>query len=92
MFRHVKKYSIFLSAVSPPMTYGVLSISESLKDLLRLKIQIIYDGYIGAFNISFGGGIRGGLKDSYDQAKAAHRMVTTLPFEPKNNRQTDRIN
>lgn len=101
LFRHLKKYSIFLNSVSPPMAYGVLSISDSLKDLfpfvpvmvetilLPFKNQIIYDGYIGAFNISFGGGIRSSFKDSYNEAKTAHGIIETLPFEPKSNRQTD---
>jgi len=70
LFRHLKKYSIFLSSGSPPKAYGVLSISDRLKDLfpyvpvlvetvlLPFKGQIVYDGYVGAFRISFGGGIR----------------------------------
>ena len=101
LFRHLKKYSIFLNSSSPPKSYGVLSISDSLKDLfpyvpvmvetvlLPFKGQIIYDGYIGAYNISFGGGIRGGFKDSYNEAKATYGIITSLPFEPKANKQTD---
>lgn len=101
LFRHLKKYSIFLNSSSPPKSYGVLSISDSLKDLfpyvpvmvetvlLPFKGQIIYDGYIGAYNISFGGGIRSGFKDSYNEAKATYGIITSLPFEPKANKQTD---
>lgn len=101
LFRHLKKYSIFLNSSSSPKPYGVLSISDSLKDLfpyvpvmvetvlLPFKEQIIYDGYIGAFNISFGGGIRTRFKDSYNEAKATYGIITSLPFEPKANRQTD---
>lgn len=101
LFRHLKKYSIFIDASSPPKSYGVLSISDGLKDLfpyvpvmvetvlLPFKGQIIYDGYIGAYNISFGGGVRSGFKDSYNEAKATYGIITSLPFEPKANKQTD---
>ena len=101
LFRHLKKYSIFLNSSSSPKPYGVLSISDSLKDLfpyvpvmietvlLPFKGQIIYDGYIGAHSISFGGGIRSGFKDSYNEAKATYGIITSLPFEQKANKQTD---
>lgn len=101
LFRHLKKYSIFLNSSSSPKPYGVLSISDSLKDLfpyvpvmvetvlLPFKGQIIYDGYIGAYNISFGGGIRSGFNDSYNEAKATYGIITSLPFEQKANKQTD---
>ena len=101
LFRHLKKYSVFINLSSPPKAYGVLSISDSLKNLfpylpvmvetvlLPFKGQIIYDGYIGAYNISFGGGTRRGFKDSYDEAKATYGIITSLPFEPKGKKQTD---
>lgn len=57
--------------------------------LLPFKGQIVYDGYIGAYNISFGGGIRSGFKDSYDEAKATYGITRSLPFEPKGKKQTD---
>lgn len=101
LFRHLKKYSIFLDASSSPKPYGVLSISDSLEDffpcvpvmvetvLLPFKGQIIYDGYIRPFNIIFGGGICNSLKNSYNEAKATYGIVTSLPFEPKAKQQSD---
>lgn len=101
LFRHLKKYSIFINPSSPAKAYGVLSLSDSLKDLfpylpvmvetvlLPFKGQIVYDGYVGAYNVSFGGGIRNGFKDSYDKAKATYGVITSLPFEPKSKEQTD---
>lgn len=103
LFRHLKKHSVFLNSTSSPKAYGVLSISDSLKDLfpfvpvmvetalLPFKGQIIYDGYVGAYNISFGGGVRSGFKASYDEAKAAYGIITTLPFETSDTKQTDEI-
>ena len=101
LFNHLKKYSVFLSSDSPSKAYGVLSISDSLKDLfpylpvmvetvlLPFKGQIIYDGYIRAYRISFGAGIRSSFKDAYEEAKAKYGIITTLPFEAKRGKQTD---
>jgi len=101
LYSHLKKYSVFLSSNSPSKAYGVLSISDSLKDLLPylpvmvetvllpFKGQIIYDGYIGTYCISFGAGIRSGFKDAYEGAKATYGIITTLPFEAKKYKQTD---
>lgn len=101
LFRYLKKYSIFLSSGSPPKAYGVLSISDRLKDLfpyvpvlvetvlLPFKGQIVYDGYVGAFRISFGGGIRRSFKEAYDEAKATYGIISTLPFETVRKEQTD---
>ncbi|MDZ7760190.1 MAG: hypothetical protein U5L00_08050 [Desulfovermiculus sp.] len=92
--RHLKKYTIFLSTSTPAVAYGVLSLTESLKDmfpyvpvlvqgvLLPFKNQIVYDGYLGAYSISFGGGVRRMLNNSYNEAKAAFGIVTSLPFDP----------
>jgi hypothetical protein len=101
LFRHLKKYSIFLASSSPPKAYGVLSLSDSLKDLfpfvpvmveavlLPFKGQIIYDGYVRTYSITFGGGIRRGFNDSYNEAKAAYGIIDSLPFESNKNAQAD---
>ena len=99
LFRHLKKYTIFLTTSSPEVAYGVLSLTESLKDmfpyvpvlvqgvLLPFKHQIVYDGYLGAYSISFGGGIRRMLNNSYNEAKATFGIVTSLPFDPSSQKQ-----
>jgi len=101
LFRHLKKHSIFLSSSSPPRTYGVLSISDRLKDLfpylpvmveaalLPFKGRIIYDGYLSGYRVHFGGGIRRGFKESYDQAKASFGIITSLPFIQTEQERTD---
>ena len=93
--RHLKKHTIFLTSGTSGVAYGVMSLGDDLKDmfpsvpsmvetvLLPFKGQIIYDGYIMAYGISFGGGIRGGLNDAYQEAKARFGVVTKLPFVPE---------
>ncbi len=100
LFRHLKKYTIFLSTSTPAVAYGVLSLTDALKDmfpyvpvlvqgvLLPFKNQIVYDGYLGAYNISFGGGTRRMFNNTYNEAKADFGIVTSLPFEPSAQRQT----
>jgi DNA polymerase elongation subunit (family B) len=49
--------------------------------LLPYKGQIIYDGMCRTYNIYFGGGIRGNLKEEYMVAKQNGRIRTTLEPE-----------
>ncbi len=95
VFRHLKKYTIFLNSSAPPRTYGVLFLSESLKELfpflpvmvegalLPFRGRVIYDGYLSAYAIHFGGGIRRGFKETYDLAKTTCGIITSLPFDQK---------
>jgi hypothetical protein len=93
ILKHLKKHTIFLSTSSPCIAYGVLSLADLLKDmfpyppvlvqgvLLPFKNRIVYDGYLASYNISFGGGVRRMLNNSYNEAKASYGIVTKLPFE-----------
>lgn len=94
LFRHLKNYTIFLSTSSPSVAYGVLSLKDSLKDmfpyvpgyvhgvLLPFKNHIVYDGYLRAYSIILGGGVRRMLNNLYNEAKAEYGIVTSLPFDP----------
>jgi len=42
--------------------------------------RIVYDGLLSSYSISFGGGIRRMLNKSYNEAKARHGIVTSLPM------------
>ena len=66
VFRELKKYTVFLSTGEPPIAYGVLALSQPFEDLigphlpvltqtvlLPFKGQIIYDGLMSSYNISF---------------------------------------
>ena len=88
--RFLSKYAIFIGTKNK--VYGVLGLTESLdqiihKSRLPLNIQatllpfngkIIYDGIFTSRNISFGGGIKGDLKETYMAAKQCNRIIETL--------------
>jgi len=91
VFRHLKPYTIFLDADSPPKAYGVVALHDDFAGifphvpilietmLLPFKGQITYDGQCRYYNIFFGGGITRRLNDSYQLAKAQSGIITTLP-------------
>ncbi|HEX4124431.1 MAG TPA: hypothetical protein VHY37_06870 [Tepidisphaeraceae bacterium] len=96
VFRELKNYTVFLSTERPPIAYGVLALLEPFEDLigpylpvmvetilLPFKNQIIYDGAMSRFNITFGGGIRHGLNEDFKEAKARHGIVASLPLADK---------
>jgi hypothetical protein len=90
--RYLKKYSIWIGGGTPARVYGVLGITDSLADmihssylplrvhsvLLPWKGQIIYDGVFQSYNILFGGGIKGSLREEYMAAKQNGRIIETL--------------
>ena len=95
VFRQLKNYMVFLSSADRPVAYGVVALTEPFEDvigpclpqmtqtvLLPFKGRIIYDGLLSGYNISFGGGIKRMLNDSYRQAKERQGIVTSLPVEP----------
>jgi hypothetical protein len=99
--RHLKQYTVFLDASSPPKAYGVLSLHDDFADLfphvplllntalLPFKHQIIYDGQCQYYNIFFGRGMTRDLHDSYQRAKAQYGIITSLPFVAPEAEQSD---
>ncbi len=93
IFRHLKKYTVFLLADSPARAYGVLGLKDPLDEmtggmlplyveavLLPFEGQIITDGLIAPYNIYFGGGIRSDLNASYQAIQEREGVITALPF------------
>jgi hypothetical protein len=92
ILRHLKKGSIFIGKKDE--VYAVHGIQDPLEEiipsyalphmveaiLLPFKGQIIYDGLLSGYNVSFGGGIRANLNYAYTVAKTKDRIITT--FEP----------
>lgn len=90
--RFLKKYSIWIGEGTPASVYGVLGITESFEEmihpsylplrvhgvLLPWKGQIIYDGIFQSYNVFFGGGIKGSLREEYMAAKQNGRIIETL--------------
>lgn len=92
VFRELKKYTVFLSIEKSPVAYGVLALAQPFEELigpylpvmvetvlLPFKDQIVYDGLISSYNISFGPGIRRNLNEDFKEVKARHGIVTSLP-------------
>lgn len=93
IFRHLKKYSIFIGENN--QVYGVLGLYDELEDilwghplpvyvetvLLPFKGQIVYDGLMSSYNIYFGGGIKSSLNETYMAAKQNQRILTMLGVE-----------
>ena len=96
VFRELAKYTVFLSTEKQPVAYGVLALSQPFEDfigpflpvmvkavLLPFKGQVIYDGILNFYRITFGPGIRRSLNDDFKEAKARHGIVTSLPLAEK---------
>jgi hypothetical protein len=96
LFRELKKYTVFLSVDPQPIAYGVLAVTEPFEDLvgpylpilaetvlLPFKGQIVYDGLLNAYRVSFGPGIRRSLNEHFKEAKERHGIVTSLPISDR---------
>ena len=93
VFRELKKYSVFLSTDKQPLAYGVLALSQPFEELVGPYLpvlvqtvlmpfngQIVYEGLLNAYRISFGGGIKRMLNESFKKAKERHGIVASLPL------------
>jgi len=93
-FRQLQKYMVFLSSTEPVVAYGVVALFDPFEDLigphlprmikttlLPFKGQIVYDGLVSGYNVTFGAGIKRRLNESYKQAKERFGIVTSLPME-----------
>ncbi len=95
IYSHLKRYTIFLRSTDKPnKLYGVLGLADPLEEvvgpylpilaeavLLPIKGQIIYDGLLHCYSISFGGGFRSMLNEEYKQSKERYGIITALPFD-----------
>ncbi len=95
LLRHLKKYSIFLSATEghESIAYGVVGLTQPISEvllgrdlpiylkavLLPIHNQLVYDGLLAPANIMFGSGYRKSLTANYNAAKKRHGIVTSLP-------------
>jgi hypothetical protein len=91
IFRHLKKYTVFLSQETPPQAYGVLGLVSPIQEvipwpvpvlveavLLPFEDKIIYDSLLSPYSVTFGGGIRRGLNDDYRRVQEHGGVITTL--------------
>ena len=90
--RILKSYAIFISAESDNTVYGVVALHDEFDEifdtrdlplmvnavLLPFKGKVIYDGLLLGYNIFFGSGIRGDLKETYLAAKQQGRIIESF--------------
>lgn len=101
LLSHQKKYTVFFDEKNQ-LGFGVLALTDDFQEMLgpRLPIlvdtvllpfkgEIIYDGLLSSYNLFFGRGIRERLKAAYQEAKAKHGIVTSLPFAVESKRVSD---
>jgi hypothetical protein len=94
IFRHLKKYSVFIDTETPPHGYGVTGITDSIVDmvgpylpvyveavLIPFEDRIIYDSLLAPYNMYFGSGYRSSLKDAYRDIQERDGIITTLPSD-----------
>ena len=104
LFRYLKKYAIFLDDSSSPKAYGVLALKSDFREmvgpclpivlkavLLPFRGQIIHDGFLTPYPVSFGPGIRQDLKERYQETKARFGIITSLPFEEREESDEERL-
>jgi len=92
ILRFLKPYAVFLSGKEPTHLYGVLGLFDPLEVMLRgaplpvlvqatllpFRDGIIYDGIMNFYSITFGGGIRGSLNETYSQLKEREGIIEQL--------------
>jgi hypothetical protein len=98
IFRHLRKYTVFLSGDSPTRGYGVLGLTGSIEEvvgsylplyartaLLPFEGRIIYDSLVSVYSIHFGSGSRSGLNNTYRAIQERAGIITTLPPDTGSN-------
>ena len=93
IFRYLKKHTIFICISEKPYkAYGVVGLADPIEEvvsrrslpilcnavLLPFNGQIIYDGLIAPYSVTFGGGVRRHLNEDYSEAKQAFGVITSL--------------
>jgi hypothetical protein len=93
--RFLKKQAIFIA--SDDRVYGVCGLYQGLDEmihpsnlpllihtvLLPFTGKIIYDGVFQGYNVFFGSGISGNLKETYLIAKQKNRIIESLDGQPQ---------
>ncbi len=95
VLRHLKNYTVFLTAKEPSVAYGVVGLGDPLSEviqqplpfycrtvLLPFRGKIVYDGLLWGYNILIGPNMRRDLNATYNAAKKRYGIVTSLPWHP----------
>ncbi len=93
IFRHLKKYTLFIDGSSPANAYGVLGITGPLEEivgpylpiyvkavLIPFEDRIIYDSLLSSYPVLFGGGYKHSLNATYRSVQERGGIITKLPL------------
>ncbi len=96
VLRHLKKYTIFLTAKQPTVAYGVVALGDPFEEVIQQELpflcktvllpfqgRIVYDGLLWGYNLIIGSNIRRELNDAYNAAKKRQGVITSLPWRPE---------
>ncbi len=98
---YTEEYTAFFDGSKDGKIYGVLGLYSPMENvignvpcivkavLLPFKGQIIYDGFIVPYFITFGPTIRKELMMDYKETKAKFGVIRTLPFSPEERKESD---
>ncbi len=101
IMEYMKEYTTFFDASKDGKIYGVWGLYFLLENvveyihcivkavLLPFKEQIIYDGLIVPYSVRFGTTMRKNLMRDYNETKAKFGIITSLPFSPKERKESD---
>ncbi|CEG12799.1 conserved hypothetical protein [groundwater metagenome] len=101
IIEHMKEHTAFFDGSKDGKIYGVLGLYSPLENiveyipcivkavLLPFKEQIIYDGLIAPYSVRFGPTMRKDLMMDYNEIKAKFGIITSLPFSPKERKESD---
>jgi hypothetical protein len=92
IMKHLKAYSVLMSAKEPTHLYGVLGLYDPIEIatrgaplpllvqavLLPFRDRITYDGLLSTYRVSFGSGIRSGLNATYGRVKEREGIIEAL--------------
>lgn len=101
IFKALKKHAIFISQDKRTDVFAVKCLYSSFEEMLGPYIpalvetvllpfgnEIITDGLLQSYNLMFGSGIRGELKEMYDDAKERGAIITTMLSNQKITRES----
>lgn len=102
LLRYESEYSIFLDTGTTPKAYGVVSLNNDFRNilgdklpvyvktvLLPFKNQIIYDGFIFTYPITFDDPVEQELEADLDIWQNRYGIITQLPFLGDNLAETE---
>lgn len=92
MLKHLKNYSVFMSAEDGGKLYAVTGIIDSLSDmfhsshlplfmeavLIPFENRIIYDSLLIPYRIHMGSNMRKGFNEEYREIKAKQGIITAI--------------